>query len=206
MAGMEDPRTTADARWTKAERYAHGYADNGMGKALRVYYTRYLPLGTLAIVLLLSLLGPIVIPAGPDQIPTLVQAGWFIFAITALVGGLVYNTKRLKPRVELGANVAVTFPLEKDEQKALMRGINGKEPVPANHLAVARAVAVRSRKDAATTLLIVPAYTYFIGQAVGNLDWVYLAFFVAFAVLAVLQVSSFRRQGRFLAATAPPAT
>lgn len=206
MAGVEDPRTAADARWAKAGQYAQGYADNGMGVALRVYYTRYLPLGALAIVLLLALLGPIVIPDGPQQVPTLVQAGWFIFAIAALVGGLVYNAKRLKPRVKLGSNVAITFPLEKDEQKALMRGINGKEPVPANHLTVARAVAVRSRKDAATTLLIVPAYTYFIGQAFENLDWVYLAFFAAFAVLAVLQVRSFRRQGRFLAATAPPGT
>jgi hypothetical protein len=177
MAGVEDPKTAADTRWAKAGQYAQGYADNGMGEALRVYYTRYLPLGALAIVLLLALLGPIVIPDGPEQVPTLVQAGWFIFAITALAGGLVYNAKRLKPRVKLGSNVAITFPLEKDEQKALMRGINGKEPVPANHLSVARAA--------------------------GHLDWVYLAFFAAFAVLAVLQVRSFRRQGRFLAATAP---
>jgi hypothetical protein len=87
-----------------------------------------------------------------------------------------------------------------------MRGIKGNEPMPASHLTVARAVAVRSRKDAATTLLIVPAYTYFIGQALGNLDWVYLAFFAAFAALAVLQIRSFQRQGRFLAATAPPGT
>jgi hypothetical protein len=203
---VEDPRTAADARWAKAERYAQGYADNGMGKALRVYYTRYLPLGILAIVLLLALVGPIVIPDGPEKVVTLVQAGWFIFAIAALVGGLVYNAKQLKPRVKLGSNVAITFPLEKDEQKALMRGINGKEPVPEQHLQVARASAVRGRKDAGTTLLIVPTYTYFIGQAVGNLDWVYLAFFVAFAVLAVPQVRSFQRQGRFLAATAPPGT
>lgn len=60
VAGLDDLTSKANERWTRAERYARGFADNGMGEALRVYYTRYFPAGLVlyvgALILIASLL------------------------------------------------------------------------------------------------------------------------------------------------------
>lgn len=206
MAGLNDPVAASEERWAKAERYARGYADNGMGEALRIYYTRYLPAGVLLVIIVIIIINSVLFPDEPDRWRSTTQAGFFVFAFSALIGGLIYNAKRLRPRVELGSDLSIMFPLEKEEQKAIRRGITGKEPVPDNHLTVARAVAVQSRKSEATILLVIPAYTYFLGQAAGSLDWVYLLLFAALVGMVILQARNFWRQGRFLAATAPDTT
>lgn len=203
MAGLDDLKAESNDRWAKTERYARGYADNGVGEALRIYYTRYFPLGVFLLIALVITLGPFLFPDEPTDWLFAAQLGITVFGLLSLVGGLIYNAKRLRPRVELGSNLAITFPLEKEEQKYLRRAINGKEPVPDKHLQVARAVAVQTRKGLATALLVAPMYSYTIGLALGQLNWFYLLLVALFAGTTIFQVRDFRREGRFLQATSP---
>lgn len=49
VSGIGDLMAESDDRWAKATRRAQGIADNGMGKALRAYYSVYFLLGLLAL-------------------------------------------------------------------------------------------------------------------------------------------------------------
>ena len=130
MAGLDDLRAEANERWAKAERYAQGFADNGMGEALRVYYTRYFPAGVIVYVGALALVGSLLSGDEPTDWRRVLQAGSFLFALLAAIAGLIYNSKRIKPRAELGRNLSITVALDGDEQKYVKRVINGKEPPP----------------------------------------------------------------------------
>lgn len=169
---------------------SRGFADDGMGEALGVYYTRYFPVGALIIVAHVVVVSPLLFPDEPNRWKVTAQLGFFVFALCALVGGLIYNATRLKPRVELGSNLAIVLPLEKEEQKYLRRVINGQEPVPDKHLTVARAVAVQTRKGTATSLLVAPMYSYPIGAAFGQLTWFWIILAAVFAGVTVFRYAT----------------
>lgn len=206
--GLDDLMAGSDDRWAKAERYARGYADNGMGEVLRIYYTRYFPAGVILYAAFLVLVGPLVSGDGPTDWLFVAQGGAALFGLLAAVAGLIYNAKRLRPRVELASNLAIVFPLEKDEQKYLRRVINGKEPAPQDpvRLSVARSVAVQTRKTHATNLLVVPLYSYCLGNVAGPLSIFWIILSPVFVITTIIFVREFRETGHFLAATAPRAT
>ncbi|WP_157940116.1 hypothetical protein [Arthrobacter ruber] len=205
MAGLDDLTSEANERWAKAERYAHGFADNGMGEALRVYYTRYFPAGVILYAGALALVGSLLSGDEPTNWRLVLQAGSFLFALLAAIAGLIYNSKRVKPRAELGKNLSITIGLEVDEQKYLRRAITGKEPPPQDpvRLAVARSVAVQSRKTQATNLLTVPLHSYGLGGLFEDLSFLWMGITAVFLVTTILFAREFRQTGRFLAATAP---
>ncbi|MHA7144983.1 hypothetical protein ACX80U_09735 [Arthrobacter sp. TmT3-37] len=194
----------SDGRWAKAERYARGFADNGMGEALRVYYTRYFPVGVVLYVAALALITPLVYD-GPPNWSLVLQGGAALFGLLAAIAGLIYNAKRVRPRAELGRNLSITIGLKVDEQKYLRRVINGKEDPPQDPVrrAVARSVAVQSRKTQATNLLTVPLYSYCLGGLFGDLSFLWMGIAAVFLVTTILFAREFRRAGRFLAATTP---
>ncbi|MHA7219236.1 hypothetical protein ACX80L_10120 [Arthrobacter sp. MDT1-48-3] len=204
MAGLDDLMSESDGRWAKAERYARGFADNGMGEALRVYYTRYFPVGVVLYVAALTLITPFLYDE-PPQWSLVLQGGAALFGLLAAIAGLIYNAKRVKPRAELGQNLSITIGLEVDEQKYLRRVISGKKAPPQDpvRLAVARSVAVQSRKTQATNLLIEPMYSYCLGGLFGDLSFLWMGIAAVFLITTVLFAREFRRAGRFLATTAP---
>ncbi|MHA7192012.1 hypothetical protein ACX80N_17145 [Arthrobacter sp. MDT2-16] len=204
MAGLDDLRAEANERWAKAERYAQGFADNGMGEALRVYYTRYFPAGVVLYVGALALVGSLLYD-GPPNLSLVLQGGAALFGLLAAIAGLIYNARRVKPRAELGKNLSITIGLEVDEQKYVRRVITGKEPPPQDpvRLAVARSVAVQSRKTQATNLLTVPLNSYCLGGLFGDLSFLWMGITAVFLVTTILFAREFRQTGRFLAATAP---
>ncbi len=198
MKGTSDQVTEPPSRWVTAERRAAGIRDNGMGEALRIYYTRHFPVG--AVVLLALGAGGAYLLFG-DERPawqTYLQFGVLLTTTGCLVGGLVYNSKRLKPKAELGT-VSVLISLNKTDQDSVKRQIAGKEEPDLEHLAVVRAAAVQMRKGNATLLLIVPGYASFLG----TLDrwWLVVPACALLLTFAILTARDFRRQGRFLSNT-----
>lgn len=204
MAGLDDLTAGADERWVRAERYARGFADNGMGEALRVYYTRYFPAGVILYAIVVAVIAPLLYD-GPPNWSRVLQGSAALFGLLAAIAGLIYNVKRVKPRAKVGRNLSITIGLEVDEQKYLRRVITGKVPAPQDsvRLAVARSVAVQSRKTQATNLLTVPLYSYCLGGLFGDLSFVWMGITAVFLVTTILFTREFRRTGRFLATTAP---
>ncbi|WP_152915934.1 hypothetical protein [Arthrobacter sp. RIT-PI-e] len=209
---MKDLEAEKAARWAKAEKYAQGYADHGMSRALTVYYTRYFPLITLTAFSSAVLIAFLRAGGGPLDWWFIGWSGTYLFALGAVIGGLTYNSKRLKPSVELGSTLSIVMPLENDEQRALTRGINGKQSVPDEHLTIARSLAVLRRKNTATGLLLGPAMTYVLAPRFsspspeGSIDWFFLTVLTLLITTLVLSIRFFRRQGHFLTATAPHTT
>lgn len=204
MAGLNAQTAGADERWAKAERYARGFADNGMGEALRIYYTRYFPAGVVLYVVALVLVGSLLSGDEPTEWGFILQIGAVLFALLAAIAGFTYNAKRMRPRAELGKNLSITVALNTDEQKYVKRVVAGKEPPPQDpiRLTVARSVAVQARKTNATFLLVAPMYSYCLGSIPGSLFAFWLVLVAVFVLAAVLVFRDFRRAGRLLATTA----
>jgi hypothetical protein len=205
VAGLDDLTAESTERWARAGRYARGFADNGMGEALRVYYTRYFPTGVILYIGALTLAAPLLSGDEPTDWRLVVQLGVSSGGLLGMIAGLVYNAKRLKPRVEVGRNLSITFPLEKDEQKYVKRVINGQEPAPEDpaRLTVARAFAVQTRKNTGTFLLIAPLYICMVANGLTGFPIFWITIAAGFAVGITLMVREFRRAGQFLATTAP---
>lgn len=186
----------------EAERYARGFSDNGMGEALQVYYTRYFPAGVIVYAGLLALIGLLVSGDESTNWRVVAQLGIGTSGLLAAVAGLIYNARRLKPCVDLGRNLSITFPLEKDEQKYVKRVVNGKEPAPEDPVRLtARSFAVQTRKNLATNLLVIPVYSYCLANVVEDLSIFWIVLSAVFVLITILLVREFRRAGRFLAAT-----
>jgi hypothetical protein len=186
------------SRWVTAERWAAGTRDNGIGEAVRIYYTRYFP----ALALLLLAAGTIgSYLLFEDELASWidhVRTGTLLTATGSLIGGFVYNAKRLKPSVNLG-RADTMVALNKADQAWVRRQIAGKEPPDQEHLAVVRAAAVQMRKQTATALLIMPSYLYLL--AIASEAGLWAVGGVLLLAGMFLTVRDFRRQGRFLAET-----
>lgn len=207
MSGIDGLMPKPDDRWATATRRAQGVADLGLGRALKTYYTLYFPAG---VIILFSVgMGLGILAFGSDQgdWASLLAFGFNFAALGAIIGGLLYNAKKIAPAAELG-KIDVLVSLENEERKDIRREVLGKAPVDPNHLAVSRAVAVQLRKNLATQLTWMPALVFlFIPQVFrgdGVLSWV-MALAVAVQVIAAILVArDFRRTGRFLARTGGP--
>jgi hypothetical protein len=87
----------SEGRWAKAERYARGFADNGVGEALRVYYTRYFPAGVALYVVALIVVSSLLYGEEPIDWRFVVQGAAPAFGFLAGGAGLIYNAKKLRP-------------------------------------------------------------------------------------------------------------
>jgi hypothetical protein len=70
----------------------------------------------------LALAGQLVSGDGPTNWWFVLQGGAAVFGLLAGFAGLIYNVKRLRPRVDLASNLAIVFPLKTDEQKYARAG------------------------------------------------------------------------------------
>ncbi|MDJ0356531.1 hypothetical protein [Paenarthrobacter sp. PH39-S1] len=207
MSGIDDLMGQSNARWASATRKAQGIADNGMGEALKTYFVLYFPAGVVILIAVGTLGGILAFGSGLDQWLSNVGFGCSLAALGVLVGGLVYNAKKIAPAAELG-RIDLLISLENQERKRIRRQIRGRASLESEHLAVTRGAAVQMRKGLATQLVVAPFYPLaFIPQAVPGhspLWWLMAIAVAAQAGAGVFLVRDFRQAGRFLARTAGP--
>ncbi len=208
MSGIDDLMAESNDRWANATRRAQGIEDNGLGEAVKTYFARYFPAGLFLVVVgtavaILGLRGPLA------DWPTFLAFGFLVAVLGVVVGGLVFNSKKVAPAAKSG-KVNVLLSLESGEQKQVRRQIAGRAPIDSEHLSVTRAAAVQLRKGLATQLVLAPFFPLtFIPQAVNfalrgdTLAAGIMALGVGVTVIAFgLLVRDFRRAGRFLTRTA----
>lgn len=211
MSGLDDLIAESNDRWARAARRAQGVEDKGLGKALKTYYTRYFP-GGLFLVAAVTLGGMLAFPGTGTDWPTFLAFGFLFGVLIALVGGLIYNAKKVGPAANLG-QIDVLLSLENEEQKQVRRQIAGKASIDPKHLAITRAAAVQLRKGLATQLLLQPLMPcVFAAQAMNfalggeTLVAVLMATAVVGMVIADgFLIRDFRRSGQFLTRTAEQA-
>ncbi len=202
MAGPEDMVAEPRDRWAKAEQHSHGVTDNGLGSALRRYYTHYFPIGALIILGLTITGGYLLAGDGPIHWQRTLSLAAILAGFASIIGSTIYERDHLTPSVHLGSSNDLLSLLEKDGSKELIRVINGKAPIDAGHLTVARAVAIQQRKKTASTLLGAPAFLPILSLIGTPLGWFSVALMAALLIVTMRFIRNFRRQGRFLATTA----
>ncbi|MGP9504250.1 hypothetical protein ACT3TS_18820 [Specibacter sp. AOP5-B1-6] len=207
MSGIDDLLAESEDRWAKAMKRSQGVEDIGLGPALKIYYTRYVPVVLAVLIVVGSLVGTLVFGSALSDWLTYVPAGMALAAFGAIVGGLIYNAKRMVPAVHFG-RLDVMFLLKNEEQKHVRHQVAGKAAVDHEHLRVIRAAAVQQRKGLATQLLIIPFYPlFFIFQATGiavpgePFWWITVVGAAGVMLAVVFLVRDFQRPGRFLAKT-----
>lgn len=155
MSGIDNLIPQSDEGWTTATRRAQGIADLGLGRALEMYYTRYLPAGVFFFVAPGAVLGILALGGATPDWPSLLVFGFIVAVLVAAVGGLLYNAKKVAPAAKTG-RVDVLLSLEDEERKDIRRQFLGKRPVDPDHLVLSRAAAVQLRKNLATQLIWTP--------------------------------------------------
>ncbi|MGC7152355.1 hypothetical protein ACJJV6_18220 [Arthrobacter nitrophenolicus] len=210
MGGIEGLMEESNERWAYAAKRAQGLSDDGLGEAVKTYYTRYFPAGLVLLLAAGTVGGMLAFPGLRGDWASFLVFGFFLAAVGVLIGGLVYNSKKVVPAARSG-RVDVLLSLEGEERKQIRREIAGKTEVDPQHLVVSRGAAVQQRKGLATQLVIqAPLFPLvFTPQAVnfalrGDIvaAWVMTVGVVAAVIAAGLFVRDFRRAGRFLARTA----
>jgi hypothetical protein len=207
MRGIEDFMAESNDRWAQATKRAEGLSDNGLGEAVKNYYTRFVPV-VLAVLVTLGTMAAILAFGGSfADWPSYLPFGLMIAGLGIFIGGLVYNSKKVVPAAEYG-RVDVTLSLTGDERKHIRRQIAGKAAVDREHLTVTRGAAVQMRKALATQLLLMPLYPLvFIPQAIRNawhedpFGWVFVPLLGLLFIAIVMSIRDFRRTGRFLTRT-----
>lgn len=191
-------------RWANAARNAQGLADNGMGRAVKAYYAFYFPVAVGALMLTGTLGAALVLGSRPADWPLYATFGLLLAALGALIGGLIYDAKKVRPAAELGTTDVMLW-LEGAEQRHVRQQILGKTAVVPEHLGVARGAAVQLRKSQTTKLILAPVLPLaFMPQAVpGRSDlWWLMAILIGTQFIAGGFVArDFLRSGRFLTGT-----
>lgn len=209
MSGIDDLMADPDDRWARATRRAQGIEDNGLSQAVRLYYTSFFPAGFFILVAVGTVGGTLVFPDTPEKWATSLALGLLLGVLGALIGGLVYNAKKVVPAAKLG-RIDVLISLEREEQKHVRRQILGKAPTDQERLAVTKAAAVQLRKGLATQLIVQPVFPLiFIPQALNFIlrgdslfAWLMAVAVGVTAAGVALVARDFRRAGQFLTRTA----
>lgn len=204
MSGIDDLMAQSKERWASAKRRAEGLADKGLGQAVKTYYRLYLPVGCAVLLPVGTLGATLVFGDAPASWPSYLKFGFVLAALGVVIGGFIYNARKVRPAAEAG-RTAVLLSLEDHEQKHVRRQVLGRASIEAEHVVVARGVAVQLRKNLATQLIMAPMLPLiFIPQSFpGSSDiWWLMAIGVGGqAVAAAFLAREFRQAGRFLSRT-----
>ncbi|WP_256214259.1 hypothetical protein [Arthrobacter sp. ov118] len=205
MTGIDDLMPKSNDGWAKATRRSQGVADRGLDGALKAYYTRYFPAGVIILVAAGTIGGILVLGGGPGDWPHFLVFGYFLAVLGVVIGGFVYNAKKIAPAAELG-KIDVLLSLEDEERKDIRRQVLGKAPIDPDHLVVSRAAAVQLRKNLATQLVWMSAYPFvLIPQVIGGdgfSSWLMAAGVAVIVTGIMFSVRDFQRAGAFLTRTA----
>ncbi|ALE06250.1 hypothetical protein AL755_13590 [Arthrobacter sp. ERGS1:01] len=207
MSGLDDLLAESNDRWSRAMRNAQDVKDLGLGQAVRTYYIRYFPAGVLVLIVAGTALGLLLFRGNPSAWPQYLALGLVLAAAGTVIGGLIYNAKKVSPAARLPSG-DILFPLESEERKQINRQIAGKAPIDREHLSVARAGAVQQRKGLARLFLLMPSNLFLFASLTANwagqaapLAWLMLAAVAATITGMVFLIRDFRRAGRFLTTT-----
>lgn len=198
MDEIGDLMAETNERWAQAAKRAQGLADNGLGEAVKAYYTRIWLVGVIDLVVIGS--GVAAPDLGASLGASYLRFGFMLAGLGSIIGGLIFNSTKVVPAAEYG-NVDVTLSLTH-----VRRQIAGMATVVPEHLTVTRGAVVQMRKALATQLLIMPFYPLvFIPQAINGVGrddpfgWVFVGVVSLFVIGSLFLVRDFRRAGRFLA-------
>jgi hypothetical protein len=204
MSGIDDLLAESHDRWVRATKRAQGIEDLGLGQAIKTYYTRYFPFGVFALMAAGVVAGLVVVADTTPDWATSFAFGSVLVAFGSVIGGLVYNAKKVAPAARL-ATVDVLFYLNDQERKHIQRQVLGKAALDHEHLAVVRAAAVQLRKGHATQLILAPFSMFLLlSQAAnwtvrgGPLAWIMATAGLAMTIGMLFMGRDFRRAGRFL--------
>lgn len=207
MSGIEDLTAESNERWAQATKRAYGLADHGLGEAVKLYYTRFLPGGVIVLVMLGTAVAALAFGGSFEDWPSYLPFGLMLAGVGAMIGGLIFNSKKVVPAADYG-NVDVMLSLTGEERKHVRRQIAGKTTVVPEHLTVTRGAAVQMRKALATQLLIMPFYPLvFIPQALNTAGgdnpfaWFFVCVVLLLLIGIIFLVRDFVRSGRFLERT-----
>lgn len=92
MGGLDDLLAGSADRWAKAERRAEGVADLCLGRAVRNYFTLYLPIGAVVLFPTGASLGMLSFP-DEASITNIFGFGCLLTGVGLMIGGLVSNPK-----------------------------------------------------------------------------------------------------------------
>lgn len=205
MRGIDRLLAESNDRWSRAMRNASGVEDLGLGMAVKNYYTRYFPGGALVLLVSGTWVGSLVFDDARPSGASPLSVGFLVAGIGAVVGGFVYNSKKVAPAVRLNT-VDALFPLDSEERKSIRRQIVGRAPVDVGHLPVVRAGAVQLRKSLATQLVLMPWYLFFIAFQISSwtgrgdaFAWIMAGLALVMVVALGFAVREFRQTTRFLA-------
>ena len=109
MSGIDDLMAESNDRWAHAIRRAQGIEDNGLGEAVKGYYTRYFPAG-LFLVAVGTAVGILGLRGTLSDWLTFLAFGFLVAVLGVVVGGLVYNAKKVVPAAKSGKGQRVAFP------------------------------------------------------------------------------------------------
>ena len=209
MGGIDDLMAESNDRWAAAMRRAQGVEGNGLGQAVKTYYTRYFPAGLFILVAAGTMGGILAFRATLAEWASFLVFGFLLAALGIVIGGLVYNAKKVVPAAKLG-KIDVLLSLESEGKKQVRRQIAGKAPIDPEHLSVTRAAAVQLRKGLATQMLLQPMFPLvFIPQAINYalrgdsvFAWLMAITTGVVAIGVGFLARDFQRAGRFLRRTA----
>lgn len=202
MGGLDDLLAGSADRWAKAERRAEGVADLCLGRAVRNYFTLYLPIGAVVLFPTGASLGMLSFP-DEASITNIFGFGCLLTGVGLMIGGLVSNAKVLETAANMGTS-DVTLSLRDDERKAVRRQILGRAATTPDHMNVKHAAAVQARKGLATQLVYSVAMFYIFFQQVAMFEsplrWLSAGGAILYIVAIFFVGRDFRKSGQFLAA------
>lgn len=207
MSGVDRLLAEANQRWLRAMDRARDVEDLSLGPAVKVYYTRYFPVLALVCLALGAGVGLLTGEGTPADLLFVLSMGCTFALLGSMVGGLVYNSKRIAPAVRLSA-IDPLYVLQDEERKHIHRQIAGRASLDREHLPVVRAGTIQLRKGLATQLIFVPPYAFMIATQIASsalredsLWWIPTALLVVGAVTVAFMVRQFKWTGRLLAMT-----
>lgn len=133
MSGIDDLLAESNDWWASAWRRAQGIADHGLGEAVKTYYVFYLPVGIVVLISIGTIGGMLALGGALTDWSSYLLFGFFLTLLGALIGGLIYNAKRVRPAADLG-RIDVLFSLQEHEQKHVRRQILARSRLTSNTL------------------------------------------------------------------------
>lgn len=208
MSGIDDLIPRSDDRWTTATRRAQGIADLVLGRALKTYYTVYLPAGVIFFVGAGAVLGIFALGGATPDWPSLLVFGFILAVLGATIGGLRYNAKKVAPAAKTG-RVDVLLSLEDEERKDIRRQILGKRPVNLDHLSFLGPPPCNCEKisphSSSEPQVLPPIFTPQLLRGGTFISWLIAAGVAVLVIGSMLVLRDFQRAGSFLDRTAEPA-
>lgn len=87
MGGLQDLLAESEDRWSRAERRADGVADKGLGKAVRTYFSLYLPAAVVLLFVIGAGIGMLLFQGEWADVQSHLFAGTMLAGIGAIAAG-----------------------------------------------------------------------------------------------------------------------